>query len=237
MVEFGACPAGATTLRSPVKTMRFILLISVVLFPSVLTAQVRLDPPDDWIELDAPSELPPEIIYLKKVASEDESVQVTVVATKPLDTLSGVNDYVSGQVKGMKKGGFILNSVNEIEVKGFPARHVIGEVRSDQYEGAYLADTSIIFSDEATISVSVMVDDARGGRELGASVLDWITITGSPADLSDRAISPSSTYSIAERVGYYGVWAVFVVAVVGVVRRGIASRKARKGEQDVPPNA
>jgi hypothetical protein len=215
--------------------MRFILLISVVFFPAVLTAQVRLDPPDDWIELDAPSELPPEIIYLKKAASEDKSIQVTVVAMKPIETLSGANEHVSGQINGMKKGGFILNSVNEIEVKGFPARHVIGEVRSDQYEGAYLSDTRIIFSDEATISVSVMVDDARGGRELGKSVLDWIAITGSPAVLSDRVSSPSTTYSIAERVGYYGVWVVVGLAVVGVIRRRIARRKSRR-EQGVSPN-
>jgi hypothetical protein len=214
------------------KAMRFILVIFFTIFPTLLTAQVRIDPPDDWIELETPLELPPEIKYLKKVASKDKSIQVTVVAMRSVETLSGANEHVSGQINGMKKGGFILNSVNEIEVNGFPARHVIGEVRSDQYEGMYLADTVIIFSDEAAISVSVMVDNAHGGRELGASVLDWISITGSPAILSDRAINPSTTYNIAERVGYYAVWVVIGLAVVGVIRRGSARRRSRRGEQD-----
>lgn len=213
------------------KIMRFISFIFIFLLPSLTTAQVKVNPPTGWIELKKPSELPPEIIYVKKVASEDQSIQVSVVAMNPVGSVSDIEEVVAGQISGMKKGGFVLESIVDVEVDGFPAKHIVGEFRSDQYEGAYLADTKLVFSDQATVSISVSIDDARGGRELGDSIIDWITISGSPVTLGKALPTVATSRSIAEKIGYYGFWVVVGAAAVGAVRRRIQRRKSNKSEQ------
>lgn len=208
--------------------MRILLLLVAFAFPSTLKAQVQVNPPADWTEMETPTELPPEITFLKKIAPEDQSIQVTVTAMKPVRTTSGADEFVAGQISGMKKGGFILESVSDTEVAGFPAKHIRGEFRSDQYEGAYLADTKVIFSDQATVSVSVSIDDARGGRELGDGVLTWIEVAGAPASLSDQPTSPSKNFSIGEKIGRYTVYAAIGAALIGIVRRRIQASKTTK---------
>ena len=44
-------------------------------------AQIEFHPPADWVEMEAPSKMPPQVIYLKKVKSPDEVIQITVIAT------------------------------------------------------------------------------------------------------------------------------------------------------------
>lgn len=208
--------------------MRVLLLIVTFVLPATLKAQVEMNPPTDWVVLETPTELPPKVTFLKKIASEDQSIQVSVAATAPASTTSAADEVVAGMISGMKKGGFILDSVSETEVFGFPAKHIRGEFRSDQYEGAYLADTKVIFSDQATVSVAVSIDDARGGRELGDKVFDWIKVAGAPASLSDQRTNPSENFSIAERIGSYMVYAAIGAVLIGVVRRRIQASKAIK---------
>lgn len=137
--------------------MRAILpLIAIALSPHLL-AQVRVNPPVDWVEMEIPQQLPQEIDFLKKVATKNQSVQVTVAAMRPVSTKSGASEFVAGQITGMENGGFILESVSDTEVAGFPAKHIRGEFRSEQYEGTYLADAKVIFSDQATVTVMVLI--------------------------------------------------------------------------------
>jgi formyltetrahydrofolate synthetase len=210
--------------------MRLKLLAIASLIPSLILAQVQIDPPTKWIELEVPSKLPPGITYMRKVASADQSVQVSVLALKAIKSLSGAEEAVAEQIKGMKTGGFILDSVANTNINGFTAKHIVGEFRSDQYESAYLVESWILFSELATVSISVSIDSARGGRELADDVHRWINISGSPATLQDRPESLSMNHSIGEKIGRYTVYAAFGFALIGIVRKLLQRGKATRAK-------
>lgn len=155
-------------------------------------------------------------------------MEVFVLVTKPLNTTKDANEFVTGLITGMKKNGYIGESATDTEIEGFPARHLIGEFRSDEYEGAYLADTKILFSDAGTVTISVKIDDARGGRELADSPLDWISVSGSPVTLKISSDQASTSFSIGEKLGRYTVYVALAVALVTIIRSRLQSAKKAK---------
>ena len=96
-----------------------------------------------------------------------QTTQITVAALPAVDSLSAASEVTAGQVSGMEKGGFVNESVTDIEVSGFPAKQIVGEFRSDAYEGAYSVDTKVVFTDEATVTISVSVYDDDSNGEIG----------------------------------------------------------------------
>ena len=208
--------------------MRPISLSLALASTSIVADEVKFNPPEEWIEQAVPSPLPSPLTYLKKVASEDQFIQVTVSALPSVDSSAAANEVTAGQISGMKKGGFVEENVTDIVVSGFPAKQIIGEFRSDDYEGVYLVDNKVVFSDEATVSVSVSVydHDARGEMEVVPPVLDWVSFPGSPAVLADSSSSVSRNFSIGEKIGSFVVYGVIGFAFVAAIRHYGQKKKA-----------
>lgn len=68
--------------RRPI-AMRTLRFVSITFLPLALAAQVDLRLPDGWIEDPAPSDLPAGITEMKSASSEDDAVEITIIATDP----------------------------------------------------------------------------------------------------------------------------------------------------------
>ena len=91
---------------------------------SIVADEVKFSPPEEWIEQAVPSPLPSPLTYLKKVASEDQFIQVTVSALPSVDSSAAANEVTAGQISGMKKGGFVEENVTDIVVSGLSLIHI-----------------------------------------------------------------------------------------------------------------
>jgi hypothetical protein len=202
---------------------KLVGLLTCLLVLSARAVTIESHPPEGW-ETNDLTDLPPEILSAKKLLSPDQGVDVTVIGTKVAASPAEMEEMMRGQLAGMKKKGFILERSEETTFQGFPARHLIGEFRSPEFEGAYLMDSYTVFSDAATVALAVSVDDARGGRELGADLAKWITIPGAPLVFTGSAPQRSDAYSMGEMIGKYLVYGVVVLAIVQIIRRRSSKR-------------
>jgi hypothetical protein len=203
------------------------LLVGLIACLLVFTARasaIDFHPPAGW-ETNDLTGLPPELHSAKKSHSPDEGIEVTLIETKVAASATEMEAMMRGQLSGMEKKGFVLQESEEITIHGFPARHLRGEFRSPEFEGAYLVDSYTFFSDAATITLSISIDDAKGGRELGADVLKWLTIPGAPLAFNAAAPESSSAYSIGEMIGRGLVYAVFGLALLQFIRHQVAKRR------------
>ena len=213
-------------------TMRLLSLSFLLFFSSHLMARIEFHPPADWVEMEAPSKMPPQVIYLKKVKSPDEVIQITVIATEPVLSVSQAQGYLSGALHGMRNKGHTEQLVSDTVIDGFPVKHIVGEFRSDEYEGAYLTETKIFFTDQAVVNVSVSIDDAGGGRDLAAPLFDWVKIPGSPVVFS--AVDPvySKNYQMGQKVGQYSFWVVVAVGLFLLIRWSKRKTKSKLADAE-----
>lgn len=207
--------------------IRLISLFFIALVGCATSAEINLNLPSGWVIKDSPTDLPAEILALKKASTADESVQLTVVALDPVASVKAANDVVAGQISEMTKGGYIHTRTEEVDFGGFPARHIVGEFRSDQYEGAYLSDNYVVFSDAATLTIAVSIDDSAGGRELASKIHDWVSIPGTPASLSSDQQQYSENYEIGQKIGYYGFYALIGVVAIVLIRKRMTRNKTK----------
>lgn len=199
-------------------------LIACLLVFTAPASAIEFHPPAGW-ETNAVTGLPPELHSAKKSLSPDQGIEVTLIETKVAASATEAETMMKGQLSGMEKKGFVLQQRDEITLQGFPARHLRGEFRSPEFEGAYLVDSYTFFSDAATITLSISIDDAKGGRELGAEVLKWVSIPGAPLAFSKATPESSKAYSIGEMIGRYLVYGVVVLALLQAIRHGVAKRR------------
>lgn len=208
--------------------MRILILITLLTSVSGALAEVTFDPPEGWIleeaKASSPGTDPGAGVTAMKYHAPDGSLQVTVAESAPIRSVPAMDESIAGAIRGMKNGGYLQERLENCEVLGLPATHLVGEFRSEDYEGAYYADTYLIPTEEALVMISVVVDDAAGGRELGDGILDRIGGLSGPVELSEHRAERE--VSVAESIGYYGFFAVLGLGLFSMVRRGAAKRRA-----------
>ncbi|HWB02068.1 MAG TPA: hypothetical protein VG796_03525 [Verrucomicrobiales bacterium] len=206
------------------KTSLLLLLLSGKLFAGVL-----FDPPDGWTQSKSSQVGAASIAVAERYQSKDDSVQVTVVRGVSRDAPPDFTVAVAGTISGMKKNGYQHSTTIELTHRGFPVRHLQGEFRSPEYNGAYLADTYIVFSNAGLTTLSVMIHDAAGSRELGAGLLERVILIGEPPQ-SNGASGPADQHSRIYResvqAGKYIAYGAAALLVILLIVRSLKGNNA-----------
>ena len=199
--------------------IRFVL--SLLSLTTIALAEVQINFPSDWISQPIPSELPESIRFIKKVSSPDQTSELTVAEFAPVKDLSGAQEAVDGQISGMNKSNFKLDNIEDTTIDGYTAKHISGAFYLDGYDGFYYSHCFLIFTDETSIMVGVSSYHADGLKPAPPIVTDWITIPGSPIQLSThpQVDQQNKNFSMAFYVGKYGFYAIVIWGVVGVIRK------------------
>jgi len=200
--------------------MKYIkVIITLFIIASSLDAKSLYNMPKGWAKSPSRSLEGTMMLALEQYKSPKEGIQITVIKNPRVASPDEIVNTVGGALAGMKKKGYHHISTVEKKFRGHEHRHLKGEYRSDEYEGAYLADTHIIFTPSGTVIMSISIDDASPELTLGAKLIDNLDIEDYNSDSDTKKIvEESPAFQMGYKIGYFGGFIATIILIIFVIR-------------------
>jgi len=213
-------------LRRSTKMKHIISTLIFIFFVSCACAESLFNMPDGWTKSPDRKLEGTGISALEQYKSAAEDIQVSIMQHPSTSSEQSKVDTMAGLISGMKNRGYKHGSTTSSKFRGHDLRHLQGEFKLDGYEGVYLADTYVIFTDIATTTLSISIDDGSGGRELGSDILNRLKLD---AVVPDKNVNEDPTqtrsWQIGEKIGYSGFFAIVGLGVFSLIKRLKSSNK------------
>jgi len=155
------------------KLLATILSITIV---TCVNAGEFFNMPDGWVESASRKIDEEKLVTLEQYSTADLEIQVSVIKSPPVKSKQDKINSIAGSIKGMENKGFKLEFAKSSNFRGYDSIHARGVFNIVGYDGVFLADTHMIFTDDATITFAASVAESRGGREISLDLLQRLKL-------------------------------------------------------------